>query len=74
MLACIASCHTCLAGGPCATRSELLTDPAKSDWVDRLCVLQMGSAEQCRLKRARCDPAAAQWAVVRVGMPVKMTE
>eukprot|EP00955_Chlamydomonas_euryale_P070584 360793-Chlamydomonas_euryale.AAC.5 len=23
---------------------------------------------------ARCGPAAAQWAVVRVGMPVKMTE
>eukprot|EP00955_Chlamydomonas_euryale_P087291 364282-Chlamydomonas_euryale.AAC.31 len=23
---------------------------------------------------ARCDPAAAQWVVVRVGMPVKMTE
>eukprot|EP00955_Chlamydomonas_euryale_P050646 354621-Chlamydomonas_euryale.AAC.3 len=23
---------------------------------------------------ARCDPAAAQWAVVWVGMPVKMTE
>jgi len=23
---------------------------------------------------ARCDAAAAQWAVVRVGMPVKMTE
>eukprot|EP00955_Chlamydomonas_euryale_P085528 364104-Chlamydomonas_euryale.AAC.9 len=32
------------------------------------------NASMTGIVAARCDPAAAQWAVVRAGMPAKMTE